>query len=173
MLASAMIAQRSTLVDFFGEHQQAMWWGAALSVVLFVGCLIVVPWLVSRIPADYFVGPHRPRTPFAAHHPVLRLLAVIAKNLIGAALIVAGILMLILPGQGVLTVVIGVLLMDFPGKHRLERKLIRQRPVLRSINWLRRRSGVEPIRVEPIPRERKQAIEPSSSDRPLIVSENE
>jgi len=57
------------------------------------------------------------------------------------ASLVAGIAMLVLPGQGVLTIVIGIMLLDFPGKYRFERSLAARRPVLRSINWLRRRAN--------------------------------
>jgi hypothetical protein len=54
--------------------------------------------------------------------------------------------MLLLPGQGVLTILIGIVLLDFPGKYRLERWAVRHRPVYRSINWLRR--GREPIELD-------------------------
>ena len=130
------------------EHTEAMWWIAALSGLVFVGSLVLVPWLVVRIPADYFMARRRPRLPFADEHPALRWTALIMKNLMGALLILSGIAMLILPGQGLLTVAIGVLLLDFPGKHHLEGKVIRIRPVLKPINWLRRRANVEPLQLE-------------------------
>jgi hypothetical protein len=74
-------------------------------------------------------------------HPVLRPIYLIAKNLLGLVLIIAGIAMLVLPGQGLLTIVVGVVLMNFPGKYRLERWLATRRPVWRSLNWLRRRAS--------------------------------
>ena len=52
-----------------------------------------------------------------------------------------GIAMLVLPGQGLLTIVVGIVLLNFPGKYRLERWLATRSPVWRSLNWLRRRAG--------------------------------
>ncbi len=65
----------------------------------------------------------------------------LGKNLLGLVVLVIGIAMLVLPGQGVLTIVTGLLLMDFPGKYRFERWLVHQRPVLLGVNWLRGKAG--------------------------------
>ena len=59
--------------------------------------------------------------------------------------IIYGIVMLALPGQGVLTVLIGISLTNFPGKYALERKLVSQPSVFNAINWLRKRSGKPPL----------------------------
>jgi hypothetical protein len=73
---------------------------------------------------------------------------VVAKNLLGYILIVAGILMLVLPGQGTWTIVVGIMLLNFPGKYKLERWIVSRGPVLRSINWVRRRAGRDPLVLE-------------------------
>jgi hypothetical protein len=75
----------------------------------------------------------------------LRAFFVPAKNILGGMLVMAGIAMFVLPGQGLLTLVAGLMLVDFPGKFRLERRLATQRHVWRSINWLRKRYGCEPL----------------------------
>jgi hypothetical protein len=80
-----------------------------------------------------------------AKRPALRLALLAGKNVLGGVLIVAGLLMLLVPGQGLLTIAVGLVLTDFPGKFRLERWLMRRRSVWRSINWLRRRAGREPL----------------------------
>ena len=132
-------------------HETALWWLAALSVVTFFGTLVVVPVLVVRIPPDYFIhGRHRPTGWFRTEHPVLRFAAILGKNLLGCVFIVAGAAMLFLPGQGVITILIGIMLTDFPVKYRLERWIVGRRPVLRAINWLRRRAHRPPL--EPIAR---------------------
>lgn len=138
----------SILTTFVQDNKLALWWIAVVSGLLFIGCLLIVPWLVVRIPFDYFLPNRRPKTPFADRHPALRWTGLIVKNLVGVVLIVAGLVMLILPGQGILTLVVGIVLLNFPGKHRLERRIIRIRPVLHSINWLRKRSNVRPILVD-------------------------
>ena len=130
------------------DHKEAIGWIAVFSGLLFVGSLFLVPWLVVRIPKDYFAKPRRPRTLFADEHPLLRWTGLIIKNLVGVSLVLAGIVMIILPGQGLLTIAIGVLLMDFPGKHNLEGKIIRIGPVFRSINWLRNKANVPPLVLE-------------------------
>lgn len=71
----------------------------------------------------------------------------VLKNVLGAIFLTLGVGMLVLPGQGLLTILIGLSLVDFPGKYRLERYLVTRSPVLRSLNWLRRRTGKPPFRV--------------------------
>ncbi len=130
-----------TIWDWFEAHP-AVWTAlAAGSVLMFVGTLVALPLIVARIPADYFVRDHRVRGPWAQRHPAIRLAVLIAKNALGVVLILAGLAMLVLPGQGLVTIVIGLMLTNFPGKFRLERWLIGRGPVLRAINWMRRRAG--------------------------------
>ena len=111
----------------------------------FVATLVVVPWLIVRIPADYFAHRKRHRMPWADHHPVVRGLLLVGKNILGFVFVGVGLALLLLPGQGILTIVVGIMLLDFPGKYRLERWAIDRRPVLRSINWLRRRAKRDPL----------------------------
>lgn len=56
--------------------------------------------------------------------------------------------MLFTPGPGVLTILIGVMLLNFPGKRRLERKLVERPRVLEAINRLRARFGKAPLILE-------------------------
>jgi hypothetical protein len=117
---------------------------AVVSVVGFVGTLIAIPWILVKLRADYF-DVRVPRPFMRGRHPVLRLFAVVAKNLLGAAFLVAGIAMLVLPGQGVLTILMGLSLMDFPKKRLLEAKLIGQPLLFSRINRLRARFGKPPF----------------------------
>ena len=119
---------------------------AVFSVISFVGTLILVPVLVARIPAAYFAEKKRHRwEPWAHQHPAIRWTLLIAKNLVGYIFIVFGIAMLVLPGQGVLTILIGVMFINFPGKYRLERWVVMREPVLGVINKLRGRAGRAPL----------------------------
>ena len=106
---------------------------------------VPVPLMVVRIPSDYFTPEGRAAARRADRHPVLHLLITIGKNVLGYAFIALGILMLVLPGQGVLTILAGVVLVDFPGKHRLLDWLVRRPAVLKSMNWIRERRGHEPL----------------------------
>ncbi|NLC70004.1 MAG: hypothetical protein GX751_01460 [Desulfuromonadaceae bacterium] len=126
------------------------WWLAPLSLLTFLVSLLLVPVLVVRIPRDYFTHQERPATLWRHRHPLVRILFVAVKNFLGVFLLLIGIAMLVLPGQGLLTFVLGVMLVDIKGKYRLERWLVGKRPVLRSINWLRRRGGHPALRVRKI-----------------------
>lgn len=115
-------------------------------VLSFVAGVVGVPWFFTRMPADYFSG--RERRALGIEAPVRPLSAVllrVAKNLLGLFLIACGVAMIILPGQGLLTILVGILFVDFPGKRRLERWLLAKGPVMRTINGLRRRAGKPPI----------------------------
>ena len=76
---------------------------------------------------------------------MVRALLLTGKNALGIVLVVAGIAMLVLPGQGILTILAGILLLNFPGRHRFEHWIVSRPPVFRSINWLRRRNGQPPL----------------------------
>ncbi len=118
---------------------------AGVSVITFVATLLIVPWLIIRLPSDYFMREKRVPVVLRKRHPVIQITLLILKNMLGAILVLGGIAMLVMPGQGLLTIVLGLTLINFPGKYRLERWLIRRRSIHRSINWLRRKRGHEPI----------------------------
>jgi len=70
------------------------------------------------------------------------------KNVLGGVFILVGIVLLALPGQGLLTILVGVMLLNFPGKFAFERWLVTRRPILRSVNWLRRRARRAPLTLD-------------------------
>ncbi|NUN50292.1 MAG: hypothetical protein HUU15_15880 [Candidatus Brocadiae bacterium] len=115
---------------------------ALLGAASYFLALVIVPILIARMPADYFVD-DRPLV--SRRHPVLRLLLLALKNLIGLAMIVAGIILIPLPGQGFLTLLLGLTLVNFPGKRSLERKLVAWSPIRRVVQWIRLRAGKPPL----------------------------
>ena len=122
---------------------------ALVSVVLFFSNLLLLPWLVTRLPVDYFVKPLDQQARLFPSLPWLGWAVRIAKNLIGLVLLLAGVAMLFLPGQGVLTIVVALVMLEFPGKRRLERRLVRKPRVLAALNALRARVGVAPLEAPP------------------------
>lgn len=112
--------------------------------------LVAVGAVLARLPADYFVNPAA-RAPID-RHPVLKVLLVLGRNLLGYLLIGLGVLLSLpgVPGQGVLTILMGVMLINLPGKHRAEWWLVTRRPVLAAVNRLRARAGREPLIVEKV-----------------------
>jgi len=117
----------------------------ALAVTSAIVSIVVVGYVLSQVPADYFVNPAA-RGPIA-RHPVVRVLLAIIRNCFGVLLIALGVVMSLpgVPGQGILTILMGVMLVDFPGKHRAERWLLTRRGVLSSVNKLRTRMGKPPL----------------------------
>jgi hypothetical protein len=122
----------------------------ALSIIFFVGSLIAIPFILVRLPADFF-DIRVPRPWMEDHHPVLRMLGHLAKNVVGAIFLFVGFLMLFLPGQGILTMLIGISMLDFPGKRKLEAMLIGQPAVLNTINSMREKFGKPPLIIAPDP----------------------
>ena len=116
-----------------------------ISFVIFVFSLISVRWLVALIPSDYFIN--RDSSKFKITYPSLWLVSIIIKNILGYTLIIGGTLMLFLPGQGLFTIFIGLLLSNYPGKYYLERKLIAMPKIYKTVNWLRKKSNQPPLKI--------------------------
>lgn len=112
-----------------------------LGVIMAIASTIAIPWLIVRMPADYFVTRRKPRLERGPLVTVFWLL----RNTLAVLLVLAGIAMLVLPGQGLLTILIGIGISTFPGKYRIERAIMRRAAVYRSANWIRRRAGRIPL----------------------------
>ncbi len=112
-----------------------------LSLVTFLGSLIAVPWIINNMDADYFKNHWVQRAEKRRTHVVVATLILAGRSSIGALLFIAGVAMLFLPGQGVLTMLIGICVMEFPGKQRLLKKIIAQKKVQQGLNWIRQKGG--------------------------------
>jgi hypothetical protein len=143
-----MIDALTDAMDWFRKHPAAMWWSGAVSLSMFLGTLLIVPVLLVKMPADYFLHDRHETPPdWRGQHPALRWSTLIGKNLLGGLLVGMGILMLVLPGQGALTILLGITLLDLPGKRRLEIALLRRPGVGRAVNWLRRKYLRPPLQM--------------------------
>jgi archaellum biogenesis protein FlaJ (TadC family) len=133
--------------EWIPVSETTLWWLGVVSLLTFVGTLVVLPFLVARIPADYFVRDRQYRSASREQHIALHVLGLVVKNVVGVVFVLAGVAMLVLPGQGILTILIGLSLMNFPGKHALERRFVQQPTVLQAINWMRYKAGQPPLAV--------------------------
>jgi hypothetical protein len=131
--------------DWLPVTEESLGWFAVIVALSWVGTLVAVPALIARMPADYFSVDRRRPMYSEARHPVVGWTLVVLKNLLGLVLIVFGAIMLLTPGQGLLTILIGLLLVDFPGKYRLERWFVLRPGVLRTLNRFRARVGQPPL----------------------------
>ncbi|MBA2621671.1 MAG: hypothetical protein H0U87_10780 [Acidobacteria bacterium] len=136
-------------MDWLSHFWTTLTWGkillgATLFLASFALSILIVAIVMVKIPANYFSTHYQrkflPNTPF-----LVRWGAVVSKNIVGFLLIIAGIVMLIGPGQGILTILIGLMMMDIPGKRPLEAKLIQRPAILSAVNNLRARYNKSPL----------------------------
>ena len=132
------------MITFFTDYTLLFEWLAGFSFVFFILTLLVIPWLVINIPYDYFTYKKRQKGIWSHSSRWISFI----KNLLGSIIIVMGIFMLILPGQGILTILLGVMITNFPGKYKLERRLIQQPTVQYSVNWLRKKANKKPLYID-------------------------
>lgn len=132
----------SVWVTWSSAHTELLAWLFVLSLASLGLVAVLLPVVVVRLPADYFA---RERSTPPTRLGIGALLLRLGKNVLGGVFVLAGIAMLFLPGQGLLTMLIGLMLVDFPGKRALERRLI-ARPAIRGfLERIRRRHGRGPF----------------------------
>ncbi len=110
-----------------------------VSIGMFVGSLVAIPWLLRRMPADHFVRPPKPTA----------LWKVVLRNTLGAMLVAMGILMLVLPGQGIIAILLGLSIMDLEVKHRVVRRLLCQEKIQHAVQKIRAKAGKPPLVIPP------------------------
>lgn len=135
-------------ISSFTKHPLWIGLGIGSSLILFIGSLALLPVFASWIPEDYFLPPEQ--RPVVTHKRgwwIARTIIHVVKNLAAVILIVAGFVMLFVPGQGLLTIFLGFLFLNFPGKRKLELALIRRPKIFRGINKLRTFRNKPPLRL--------------------------
>src|SRR6476660_10267687 len=138
------------MFDSLTELIGAMTWrGFLIGALIFVGTffinLAIVSFILVKIPADHFSKKRKSKF-WSGPHPLLHAAGVVGKNICGLLLVAIGIVLSLpgVPGQGLLTVLLGIMLLDFPGKHRLEQKLLSKPSIVNTINRLRERFDKPP-----------------------------
>ncbi len=142
------------MFDFLSEAIAGLTWqraliGVGIFAATFLLNLAIVSFILIKLPADHFRKNHKEKF-WAGRSPALRMAAVIGKNILGWFLVALGIVLSLpgVPGQGLLTVLLGIMLVDFPGKDRLEQKLLHRPAIKNSINKLRVRFGKKPLELD-------------------------
>src|SRR5215211_1317057 len=135
------------LSDFFsGITWRSVFIGALIFVGSFLVNLAVVSIILVKLPADHFSKSRKTKF-WAGPRPAIHAAKVIGKNIGGLLLVVLGVVLSLpgVPGQGLLTILLGVRLIDFPGRDRLEQKLLSKPSVVNTINRLRGRFEKPPL----------------------------
>ncbi len=120
-------------------------WIAISSILIFLISLASIPTIVANIPVDYFTSRKRHKLIQSSYHPLVKPIIVGLKNLAGLLLVLTGIIMLFTPGQGLLSILFGLMIMNYPGKFQLERWIISRPPIWRAVNNLRIKHKKEPL----------------------------
>lgn len=135
----------AALWQWFTARPELLWWMFALSMASLVVSALLLPVIVTRLPFDYFTAA---RTQLARRRGPWQWVLRVLRNLFGVVFVLAGLIMIPLPGQGVLTLLIGILMTDFPGKRALELRMVRNQRLLGFLDRMRERRGKPPFRVD-------------------------
>ena len=131
------------IFELANQYQDYLIWLGIASSILFIVGIITTPFLIGMIPEDYFAD--REKYKLKIQGP-MHLIWVVIRSIFGFILLLAGVIMLFTPGQGILSIVLGIFLMEFPGKQKLEYKMIQHDPTFNAINWLRSKAGKDALR---------------------------
>lgn len=118
--------------------------GALLSFLVFLGSFVVIPVLIARLPQDYFLQQKDAHSK-KDRDSIGSIFYLLIKNVAGIFLFLCGIAMLLLPGQGLLSMLIGLSLISFPGKRTMVRGIARRRSIFKALNWIRRKVKQPPL----------------------------
>ncbi|MEJ7848900.1 MAG: hypothetical protein WKF92_12525 [Pyrinomonadaceae bacterium] len=137
------------IFDWLAEFWIAFTWewillSLGLLVVSFLASTALVAFVMVKIPENYFSS-HYQQDFLPNSSWFTRWGVVVVKNVVGIIIVLAGIVMLIGPGPGILTILIGSIMIDIPGKRPLEARLLKQPTVLSAANNLRARYGKPPL----------------------------
>lgn len=135
----------TSLLDLLEQHWEIV---VLLSLGSIAVSLILLPLVLIRLPTDFLLTSSSHPILAKRYHPVVALTLIVLRNALGFILVISGILLLFLPGQGLLTVLGGLILMDFPKKHVLIQKMLQRPALLRAVNWLRERAGHPRLKTE-------------------------
>lgn len=124
------------------------WGGSLLLGVAITGAATVMGFAaIVYLPANHFMPSAAPLRP---QHPVARVAMKVLRNVLGYAVILLGMVMMVplVPGPGLVFVLLGLSLIDFPGKRRLQMQLLQRPAVNKFITSVRARHGRPPFIVE-------------------------
>ena len=140
------------------EWLQKFWESLTIGqIALFVGLFLfsvgfsflVIGVVMVKIPSNYF-STHYQQDFMPNSHWSVRWSAVIAKNLLGVFLVLLGLVLSLpgVPGQGILTILLGIIMLDIPGKRPIEARIIKRPTVRSAIDKLRARYDKPPLELD-------------------------
>lgn len=131
------------IIEYLIQHRGLFIVLTSISILTFVGSLVLIPLVIINLSPEYFS--EKRHSMYNYKHPIIKYIVLISKNIVGYILLIFGFIMLFIPGQGVLSITLGILLINFPGKKRFEYKLFTNKRISKIINTIRRKFGKKEI----------------------------
>ncbi len=113
----------------------------AVAVAIGLATLLATPWLLARLPADYFSRDPKALAKRSLLEGIRHIWLSMLRNLMGLFCFLFGVILILTPGPGLVFMVLGLAIGDFPGKHRLLQWMVSMPFVLNALNWIRHKSG--------------------------------
>ena len=135
------------MIEFVRHHEDLFLWLTIASVICLIVSPLIVSWMVIQLPSDYFSYPKRQKYQWVNQVPIIRGGWIFLKNILGVVFVIGGIAMLVLPGQGILTIIVGLFLMDFPYKYKVESWIIKRPVILKTVNRLRVKAKRDTLKI--------------------------
>ncbi len=132
------------MTSFLTDYESYIKGIGFISFLSFIASLLIFPWIIGRLKSNYFLQLHK-HNKREDEHPLVFIFLRLLRYLLGAVLLAAGILMLFLPGQGLLTILLGLSLLDFPGKQKAIDWILRKEFLQTSLNWIREKENKPPF----------------------------
>lgn len=137
------------LTDTFGAN--FIFLIVVLTTTASIAYFVVITYFITQLDKQYFVRRKTSEEGLINHLHLTSMnrsvacAVKIAKIILGIGLLVCGILMLVLPGQGLITILIGLSLIPFPGKDKMEQRILSRHSVRSTLNWIRVKAKKEPF----------------------------
>ena len=125
--------------DWISDYNQIIQWAGIVSVFLFFLSLFLLRYVILRLPEDYFI-----KASSFSKSPQ-KIIVRVAKNAVGFLLTICGIILLFTPGQGMITILIGLCLIDLAIVNQFKKKIINNSKVQKALNWIRAKKSVKPF----------------------------
>jgi len=135
-----------TVLDWANAHRSLFAWLAGISLILGIAGLWLIPIAINRLPSSYFFELDRVARG-ELPPPPQRLGRLILQNFAGLLVFLAGSIMLAIPGQGLLTMFLGLCLMSFPGKRKVILSMVRRPTITKGLNWIRKKGKVKSLEI--------------------------
>ncbi|HIG84778.1 MAG TPA: hypothetical protein EYG40_05770 [Verrucomicrobia bacterium] len=126
--------------NWISDNYRLIQWIGIASILLFFLSLFILRCVIIQLPDDYFLNDSSALNKRSGN--LIDLARRVAKNLFGFLLIICGIILLFIPGQGLVTIVLGAWIMDLPWIIKIKRKFVYSRLVKKTLNWVRSKNGI-------------------------------